>query len=58
MPIGFGEPHYAQMIAVDGWRTWDGLPDRTPTPSPWQVSPVTAPGEERIEETATPSTST
>jgi nitrous-oxide reductase len=50
MPIGFGEPHYAQMMAVSALADpWVVYPMGT-DPLTMQVSDnVTAPGEERVE---------
>jgi nitrous-oxide reductase len=50
MPMGVGEPHYAQMIKADKLNTWTAYPEVgwdaiADAPSPY----ATKPGEERIE---------
>jgi nitrous-oxide reductase len=51
MPIGFGEPHYVQMIAVDALAdVWTTYPPKT-DPLTMAVSEhAIEPGEERVEE--------
>ncbi|MEX2322461.1 MAG: Sec-dependent nitrous-oxide reductase [Acidimicrobiia bacterium] len=50
MPIGFGEPHYVQMIAVDRLAdVWTAYPMGTDPLTMATSEVVTAPGEERIE---------
>ncbi len=49
MPIGVGEPHYAQMIAADKLKPWKVYPEIGWNPHTNQVDPeATKPGEERI----------
>ena len=50
MPMGIGEPHYAQMIKADKIQAWDVYPEVGWDPVAQAKSPyATAPGEERIE---------
>ena len=50
MPIGFGEPHYVQMIALDRLADpWTVYPPGTDTLSMDVSQVATAPGEERAE---------
>ena len=49
MPIGFGEPHYAQMVKADTIKAWETYPVGT---DPLTMGPseyATEPGNERIE---------
>lgn len=49
MPIGFGEPHYVQMISVDRLNPWAVYPVGT-DPLTMAISPhAIAPGQERME---------
>jgi nitrous-oxide reductase len=49
MPIGFGEPHYVQMIKADKLKAWDVYPKGT-DPLTMEASNVaTEPGQERVE---------
>ena len=49
MPIGFGEPHYVQMMKTDKVKAWEVYPKDT-DPMTMKVSGVaTAPGKERVE---------
>ena len=50
MPIGVGEPHYAQIIKADKLSPWEVYPEVGWNPSTHTVDPNAAlPGEERIE---------
>jgi nitrous-oxide reductase len=50
MPIGFGEPHYAQIIKADKLNPWEVYPEVGWDPLEQKVSEfATQPGEERIE---------
>lgn len=50
MPIGFGEPHYAQMIAADKLKPWKVYPQVGWNPQTQQIDPqATKSGEERVE---------
>jgi nitrous-oxide reductase len=50
MPIGFGEPHYVQMIATDKLAdVWQVYPQGTEPLTMGRSEVVTEPGEERIE---------
>lgn len=49
MPIGFGEPHYVQMVKADKLKAWAVYPKDT-DPQTMKTSDVaTAPGKERVE---------
>ena len=49
MPIGFGEPHYVQMVKTDKLKAWEVYPKDT-DPQTMKASAVaTAPGKERVE---------
>jgi len=49
MPIGSGEPHYAQMIKADKLKPWEVYPEIGWDPHTGQVSPnAVKPGEERV----------
>lgn len=50
MPVGFGEPHYAQIIKADKLDPWEVYPEVGWDPHAQAVSPhATLVGEERIE---------
>ncbi|GAP62557.1 nitrous-oxide reductase [Ardenticatena maritima] len=50
MPIGLGEPHYAQMIKADKLHAWEVYPEVGWDPHTQSKSPyATMPGEERVE---------
>jgi nitrous-oxide reductase len=50
MPIGFGEPHYAQIIKADKLQPWDVYPEVGWDPSTQAISEnAVKPGEERVE---------
>ena len=50
MPIGLGEPHYAQMIKADKLHAWEVYPEVGWDPHTQAKSPyATLPGEERVE---------
>ncbi len=50
MPIGIGEPHYAQIIKADKLKPWEVYPEVGWDPLTQAKSPyATMPGEERIE---------
>ena len=50
MPIGLGEPHYAQIIKADKLKPWDVYPEIGWDPSTQSKSPdAVEPGQERIE---------
>lgn len=50
MPIGFGEPHYAQIIKQDKIKAWQIYPEIGWDPHQQKVDPTAAmPGKERIE---------
>ncbi|MEZ4768060.1 MAG: Sec-dependent nitrous-oxide reductase [Caldilineales bacterium] len=50
MPMGIGEPHYAQMIKADKIHAINAYPETGWDPLTWQKSEfATLPGEERIE---------
>lgn len=50
MPMGIGEPHYAQMIKADKIKAWDAYPQVGWDPVAQAPSPyATMPGQERIE---------
>jgi nitrous-oxide reductase len=50
MPMGIGEPHYAQIIKADKINAWEVYPEVGWDPLNQTTSPyATAPGEERIE---------
>jgi nitrous-oxide reductase len=50
MPVGVGEPHYAQMIKADKINAWEVYPEIGWDPIHQTKSPyATMPGEERIE---------
>ncbi len=52
MPVGFGEPHYAQMIKADKIKAWSVYPEIGWNPHTQSVDPTAAKaGEERIERT-------
>jgi nitrous-oxide reductase len=54
MPLGLGEPHYAQMIKADKIEPWDVYPEVGWDPLNQTKSPyATAVGEERIERDGT-----
>jgi nitrous-oxide reductase len=49
MPIGIGEPHYAQMIKADKLSPWEVYPEVGWNPQTQSVDPnVVQPGEEKI----------
>jgi nitrous-oxide reductase len=49
MPIGFGEPHYVQMVKTDKVKAWEVYPKDT-DPQTMKTSAVaTAAGKERVE---------
>lgn len=50
MPMGIGEPHYAQIIKADRLQSWSVYPENGWDPMTHSVSPyAVAAGEERIE---------
>ena len=50
MPIGLGEPHYAQIIKADKLKPWDVYPEIGWDPGTQSKSPnAVEPGQERIE---------
>lgn len=50
MPIGIGEPHYAQMIKYDKLNPWEVYPEIGWDPHTQSVNPnAPKPGEERVE---------
>ena len=50
MPIGIGEPHYAQIVKADKLTPWEVYPEVGWNPSTMSVDPnAVLPGEERIE---------
>ena len=49
MPIGLGEPHYAQMIKADKLQPWEVYPEVGWDPQTQSVSPnAVQPGEEKV----------
>jgi nitrous-oxide reductase len=49
MPIGIGEPHYAQMIKADKLQPWEVYPEVGWDPQTQSVSPnAVQPGEEKV----------
>lgn len=49
MPIGLGEPHYAQMIKADKLEPWEVYPEIGWDPHEQEISPnAVQPGEEKI----------
>jgi len=50
MPVGFGEPHYAQIMKTERIKAVQVYPEVGWDPHNWTKSPyATAPGEERVE---------
>lgn len=49
MPIGFGEPHYVQMIKRDKLKAWETYPAGTDPMTMDRSSVATEPGQERAE---------
>ncbi|MBI1882500.1 MAG: Sec-dependent nitrous-oxide reductase [Chloroflexi bacterium] len=49
MPVGIGEPHYAQMIKADKLKPWEVYPEIGWDPESQSVSPnAVKPGEEKV----------
>jgi nitrous-oxide reductase len=49
MPIGIGEPHYAQMIKADNLKPWEVYPEIGWTPQTQSVDPnAVQPGQEKV----------
>ena len=54
MPIGWGEPHYAQMIKADKLSPWTAYPEVGWNPATMSVDPnAPLPGNERVERNGT-----
>lgn len=49
MPIGFGEPHYVQMVKADKVKAWSVYPKDTDPQTMQASAHATAPGKERVE---------
>ncbi|NQW15943.1 MAG: Sec-dependent nitrous-oxide reductase [Chloroflexi bacterium] len=50
MPVGFGEPHYAQIIKADKIHAWEVYPEIGFNPLTGEIDPsATLAGEERVE---------